>query len=122
MQHAAIQGVKRLRKIAPTPRTPRQPRLSRNQREDQSVEFFDAPVAGGGPPAKTALSRKPRYSKELFARWPPPAGLTKPFVKEVQDSLRGAHMTTGSPTVEQLRVWRYDCYEHYVILDAYASP
>ncbi|KAK9810722.1 hypothetical protein WJX73_002617 [Symbiochloris irregularis] len=119
MRQVVPQGAKRLHQLAPTQRAPRQ---LDSQREEQLVEFFDAPVAPGDPPAKTALSAEPRYSRELFDRWPAPAGLSKPFVREVQDSLCGARMNTGSPTMEQLRAWNYDCYEHFVILDAYASP
>lgn len=117
-----MQGLRRIRELAPKQRASRQPRSSKKQREQPPVEFFEAPVEPADPPAKTALSAEPRYSDELFARWAPPAGLSKHFVKEVQDSLRGACMSIGSPTLEQLCDWQLECYEHYAILDAYADP
>lgn len=97
--------------------------LLQNQNMHQTTEaFFQAPVDHGDPPAKTAMFAEPRYSKDLFAKWPPPAHMGASASEEVQNSLNGARMTTGSPTMEQLRAWNYSCYEHYVILAAYASP
>ncbi|KAK9835288.1 hypothetical protein WJX84_008717 [Apatococcus fuscideae] len=118
----ATRGVKRPRKLGTEQHSSGPSQTTKHQRGGEYEAFFDAPVDHGDPPAKTSMFAEPRYSKELFAKWPPPAGLRKSFVKEVQNSLNGARMTTGSPTMEQLRAWNYNCYEHYVIFAAYASP
>ena len=122
MKRALIDRTKRLQEQASKYCTSKQSNAFEKQGEARTTKLFFASVAPGDPPAKTALSSEPRYSDELFARWPPPAGFSNSFIEEVENSLRGARMGTGSPTLEQLRARKYECYEHYVILDAYLSP
>lgn len=103
------------------PKRPAKVSAGRPQGE-KPVQYYPAPANPGQTPCETALSSEPRFTDELFEKYPPSKGWSEEDLKLIKAECRGQKMLAPSPTLEQLHSWKLESYEQFCVLNAYELP